>query len=112
MSKLSLCCRSPDKEDNREKFGFMYLWLQRKRDERIVQARAQEEKEKGLTFKPSINQKSLRLFKQVRFAVAQPIQFSEMPALVVYAQPRSPFPYLQVGRLCSSRASPCSNSES
>lgn len=38
--------------------------LLRKRHERIAQARAQEAKEKGLTFKPAINQKSLRLFRK------------------------------------------------
>ncbi|KAG0610077.1 hypothetical protein M758_7G037500 [Ceratodon purpureus] len=39
--------------------------LLKKRNERIARARAQEAKEKGLTFKPAINQKSVRLFKQV-----------------------------------------------
>ncbi|KAG0566104.1 hypothetical protein KC19_7G039000 [Ceratodon purpureus] len=38
--------------------------LLKKRNERIARARAQEAKEKGLTFKPAINQKSVRLFKQ------------------------------------------------
>lgn len=38
--------------------------LLRKRHERIALARAQDAKEKGLTFKPAINRKSVRLFKQ------------------------------------------------
>nr|PNR47920.1 hypothetical protein PHYPA_012393 [Physcomitrium patens] len=40
--------------------------LLRKRHERIALARAQDAKEKGLTFKPAINRKSVRLFKQAR----------------------------------------------